>query len=155
MFAVLELRCEESNVDPEVFVQCYLGGRAGGTFSTYHQAFRKLWLDSREMGKSLFRWTELDFCGHLLLLDSLEASKNQIKQAGAVHSMLMEVAGLEALTGSKLVGVLKKSCMKRAGDIAKKKSRGGRSVMLLAHVKLLVNGQDAPSLFFGFLCLIL
>ena len=57
---MLELRCEETNVDLEVFVQCYLGGRASGTLSTYHQAFRKLWLDAKEMGKSIFRWSELE-----------------------------------------------------------------------------------------------
>ena len=108
---MLELRCGESNIDLAVFVQYYLGGRAGGTFSTDGQAFGKLWLDAKETGKSLFQWTELDYCGYLLLLDMMEASKNQIKQAGAVFSVLMEVAGLETVTGSKLVGVVKKSCM--------------------------------------------
>ena len=93
-------------------MQCYLGGRAVGTWSAYQQAFRKLWTDSQEMGKSIFSWSEVEYCGHLLLLDSLEASKNQLKQAGAVHSLLMEVAGLEALTGSRLVGTVRKSCMK-------------------------------------------
>ena len=95
-------------------------------------------MDAVEMGKTVFTWTEIEMCGHYLLLDSLEVGRNQLKQAGAVHGLLMEVAGLESLTGSRLVTTVRRSCMRRAGMREKRKKGGQGSMMTLAHVKLLV-----------------
>ena len=49
-------------------------GRSRKTFTTYNCAFRKLWVHSVEIGKSVFNWNEMDVAGHLIMLDGNEVS---------------------------------------------------------------------------------
>ena len=71
-------------MEPEKFVDMYLAGRSKKTFPTYNMAFRKIWVHGAEIGKLPFWWTDMDFTGHLVLLNENEVSVNMIKQASAV-----------------------------------------------------------------------
>ena len=66
-------------MDPVVLAEMYLEGRSKKTFPTYNSAFRKLWVHSVEIGKSVFNWSNVDVVGNLIMLDSNEASMNMIK----------------------------------------------------------------------------
>ena len=81
----------------------YLAGRSKKTFPTYNQAFRKLWCHGIEIGKMVFWWTDMEFAGHLILLNECNATENMFKQASAVVSLLKEAVELESLAGSKVV----------------------------------------------------
>ena len=49
----------EAWTDPETLAEMYLEGRSGKTFPTYNCTFRKLWVHSVEIGKSVFNWNEI------------------------------------------------------------------------------------------------
>ena len=114
-FLVLWIRAEPWT-DPDALAEMYLEGRSRKTFPTYNCAFRKLWVHSVEIGKSVFNWNKMDVAGHLIMLDGNEASVNMIKQASAVIMLLKEVAGLDTNVRSGFVVQVKKGCMKRAKD---------------------------------------
>ena len=124
--------------DPEALADMYLEGRSRKTFPTYNCAFRKLWVHSVEIGKSVFNWNEMDVAGHLVMLDGNEASVNMLKQASAVITLLKEVAGLDTNVRSGFVSQVKKGCMKRAKDREGKRSRRVKTVMRLEHVRLMI-----------------
>ena len=67
-------------MEPEKFVEMYLAGRSKKTFPTYDMAFWKISVHRAEIGKLLFWWSDMDFAGHLILLNENEASVNMIKQ---------------------------------------------------------------------------
>ena len=71
-------------MDTEKFVDHYLEERSRNTFPTYEMAFRKLCVHGNEIGKLVFWWNDLEFAGHLVLLNENEASVNMFKQAYAV-----------------------------------------------------------------------
>ena len=125
-------------MDPEKFVDLFLAGRSKKTFPTYEMAFRKIWVHGAEIGKLPFWWTDMDFAGHLVLLNELEASVNMIKQASAVMTLLKELVGLETVTSSGIVKTIKRGCFKAAGDRGIKKGKRERLVMTIDHIKLLV-----------------
>ena len=87
-------------MDPSKFVDMYLAGRAKRTFPTYNMTFWKLWVHGLEIGKLPFWWNEIEFAGHLVLLNENKASLNMIKQASAVMTLLKELVGLETVVGS-------------------------------------------------------
>ena len=74
----------------------------------YGMAFRKLWVYSINIGKSVFNWTKLDFAGHLVQLDLNGASSNMFKQAWAIMTLLREAAGLETHVRTSLMSLVKK-----------------------------------------------
>ena len=74
--------------------------------------------------KYVFNWNEMDVAGHLIMLDSNEASVNMIKQASAVILLLKEVAGLDTNVRLGFVVQVKKGCIKRAKDREGKRSTG-------------------------------
>ena len=88
--SVLEMRVESSMnwMDPEKFVDLYLAGRSRRTFPTYDMAFRKIWVHGIEIGKLPFWWSDMDFAGHLVLLNVNEVSVNMFKQESAVMTLL-------------------------------------------------------------------
>ena len=102
----------------------YLAGRSKKTFLTYDMVFRKIWVHGIEIGKLPFWWSDMDFAGHIVLLNENEASVNMIKQASAVMTLLKELVGLETVVGSSIVKTVKKGCMKAVGDRVAKK--GGK-----------------------------
>ena len=56
-FLVLWIRAE-AWTDPETLAEMYLEGRSRKTFPTYNCVFRKLWVHSVEIGKSVFIGTK-------------------------------------------------------------------------------------------------
>ena len=104
-YSVLKLRVEKlmAWMDAEKFVDHYLAGSSRNTFLTYEMAFRKLWVHGNEIGKLVFWWNDLEFAGHLVLLNENEASVNMFKQASAVMTMIKELVGLETVTNSRIV----------------------------------------------------
>ena len=125
-------------MDPEKFVDLFLAGRSKRTFLTYDMAFRNIWVHGAEIGKLPFWWKDMDFAGHLILLNENEASVNIIKQASAVMTLLKELVGLETVVGSSIVKTVKKGCMKAVGDRVAKKGKKERTVMTLDHVRFLI-----------------
>ena len=87
----------------ERFTDMYLAGIMKNAFPTYDMAFRKLWVHGREIGKLPFWWSDMEFAGHLVLLNDNEASVNMIKQASAVMTLLKELVGLETVVRSSVV----------------------------------------------------
>ena len=138
--AVMELRATVSVgwIDPVRFTDMYLAGRSKKTFPTYNQAFRKLWCHGNEIGKLVFRWTDMDFAGHLVLLNDCNATVNMFKQASAVMTLLKEAVGLESLSESRVVQNVKKGVMKEARLRAVARGKRVRSVMTIDHVRLLI-----------------
>ena len=69
--SVLEMRLESSMswIEQERFVDMYLAGRSKKTFPTYDMAFRKRWVHGAEIGKLPFWWSDMEFAGHLILLN--------------------------------------------------------------------------------------
>ena len=67
-------------MDLEKFVDLFLAGRSKKTFPTYDMAFRKIWVHGAEIGKLPFWWSDMDFAGHLVLLNETEASINMINR---------------------------------------------------------------------------
>ena len=90
-------------IDPVRFTDMYLAGRSRKTFPTYDQAFRKLWCHGQEIGKLIFWWTDMEFAGHLVLLDECNAMVNMFKQASAVVTLLKETVEMKSLAGSRIV----------------------------------------------------
>ena len=125
-------------MDPEKFVDLFLAGRSKRTFPTYNMAFRKIWVHSAEIGKLPFWWSDMDFAGHLALLNENEASVNMFKQASAVMTLLKELVGLDTVVSSSIVKTVKRGCVKAAGDRVAKKGKKERTVMTIDHVKLLI-----------------
>ena len=125
-------------MEPEKFVDLYLAGRSKRTFPTYDMAFRKIWVHGIEIGKLPFWWSDMDFAGHLILLNENEASVNMFKQASAVMTLLKELVGLDTVVGSSVVKIVKRGCVKAAGDRVAKKGKKERTVMTLDHVRLLI-----------------
>ena len=80
----------------------------------------------------------MDFAGHLVLLNEIEASVNMFKQASAVLTLLKELVGLETVIGSSIVKTVKRGCIKSARDRVAKKGKKERTVMTIDHVKLLI-----------------
>ena len=79
-YSVLKLRVESITwVDAEKFVDHYLAGRSRNTFLTYEMAFRKFWVHGNEIGMLVFWWNDLEFAGHLVLLNENGASVNMFK----------------------------------------------------------------------------
>ena len=117
--SVLEMRVESSMswMDPNKFFDMYLAGRAKRTFPTYNIAFWKLWVQGLDIGKLPFWWNDLEFAGHLVLFNKIEASVNMIKQASAVMTLLNEIVGLERVMGSSMARKVKKGCMRSRGNI--------------------------------------
>ena len=70
-------------------------------------AFQKFWVYGIEIGKLPFWWDDLEFAGHLVLLNETEASANMIKQASAVMTLLKELVGLETVVGSSVAKSVK------------------------------------------------
>ena len=93
-----------------------------------------------EIGKLPFWWSDMDFAGHLILLNENKASVNMIKQSSAVMTLLKELVGLETVVGSSIVKTVKKGCFKAAGDRVAKKGKKERTVMTLDHMRLLIGG---------------
>ena len=58
----------EAWTDPETLAEMYLEGRSWKTFPTQSCAFRKLWVHSVEIGKSIFNWNEMYVAEHLIML---------------------------------------------------------------------------------------
>ena len=137
LFLVLWMRVE-AWTDPEAQAEMYLESRSKKTFPTYNCAFRKLWVHSVEIGKSVFNLNKMDVAGHLIMLDSNEASVNMLKQASALITLLKEVAALDTNVRSGFVIQVKKGCIKRAKDREGKKSRRVRTVMRMEHVRLII-----------------
>ena len=77
-FLVLWIRAEPWT-DPEALAEMYLEGRSRKTFPTYNCAFRKLWVHSVEIKKSVFNWNKMDVAAHFLMLDGNEASVKMIE----------------------------------------------------------------------------
>ena len=125
-------------MDPEKFVDLFLAGRSEKTFPTYEMAFRKIWVHGAEIGKLPFWWSDMDFAGHLVLLNEIEASVNMFKQASAVLTLLKELVGLETVIGSSIVKTVKRGCIKSARDRVARKGKKERTVMTIDHVKLLI-----------------
>ena len=125
-------------MDPSKFVDMYLAGRAKRMFPTYDMAFQKLWVHGVEIGKLPFWWDDLEFAGHLVLLNETDASANMIKQASAVMTLLKELVGLETVVGLSVARNVKRGCIKAAVDRAAKRGKKERSVMTLDHVRLLI-----------------
>ena len=92
-------------MEPGRFVDMYLTGRSKKTFPSYDMAFCKLWVHGLEIGKIPFWWNDMEFVGHLVLLNDNEASVRMIKQASAVMTLLKELVGLEIVAGSSVVVV--------------------------------------------------
>ena len=67
-------------VDPDVFAELYLAGRAKSTFPTYDHAFRKAWIHGRRIGKTIFSWNSMDLAGHLVLLNECQATSNMFNR---------------------------------------------------------------------------
>ena len=80
----------------------------------------------------------MDFAGHLVLLNDNEATVNMFKQASAVMTLLKELVGLDTVLGSNVVKIVKRGCVKAAGDRVAKKGKKERTVMTLDHVRLLI-----------------
>ena len=97
------MKAEISWMSPGKFVDMFLAGRSKKTFLTYEMAFRKLWVHAREIGKLCFYWSDMDFAGHLILLNDNKATENIIKQASAVMSLLKEVVQMDTLSKSSVV----------------------------------------------------
>ena len=125
-------------MDPEKFVDLYLAGRSRRTFPTYDMAFRKIWVHGKEIGKLPFWWLDMDFAGHLVLLNDNEATVNMFKQVSAVMTLLKELVGLDTVVVSSVVKIVKRGCVKAAGDRVAKKGKKERTVMTLDHVRLLI-----------------
>ena len=125
-------------MDPEKFVDLYLAGRSKRTFPTYDMAFRKIWVHGKEIGKLPFWWSDMDFAGHLVLLNDNKATVNMFKQASAVMTLLKELVGLDTVVVSSVVKIVKRGCVKAAGDRVAKKGKKERTVMTLDHVRLLI-----------------
>ena len=125
-------------MDAEKFVDHYLAGRSRNTFPTYKMAFRKLWMHWNEIGKLVFWWNDLEFAGHLVLLNENKASVNMFKQASAVMTMMKELVGLETVTNSRIVQNVKRGCLKDAKERAARKGKHERTVMTLDHVRLMM-----------------
>ena len=53
-FLVMRFQAEKELdcVDPDLFAELYLAGRARSTFPTYDHAFRKAWIHGRMIGKT-------------------------------------------------------------------------------------------------------
>ena len=73
------MKSSMNSMEPGRFVDMYLVGRSKKTFPTYDMAFRKLWVHGLEIGKHPFWWSEMEFAGHLVLLNDNEASFNKFK----------------------------------------------------------------------------
>ena len=58
----------------------------------------------------------MDFAGHLVLLNEIEASANMIKQASAVMTLLKELVGLDTVVDSGIIKSVKRGCVRAAGD---------------------------------------
>ena len=58
----------EAWTDPGTLEEMYLEGRSRKTFPTYNCAFRKLWVHSVEIGKSVFNWNDMYVVEHLTML---------------------------------------------------------------------------------------
>ena len=84
-YSVLELKLAPTWMDPRSFIERFLEGRSKNTFPTYDCAFWKLWIHGRELGKTPFQWSELDFVGHLVMLDEMDATSNMFKWMGSIH----------------------------------------------------------------------
>ena len=125
-------------ISPVRFTNMYLAGRSKKTFPTYNQAFRKLWCHGREIGKLVFWWTDMEFAGHLVLLNECNATENMFKQASVVVSLLKEAVELESLAGSKVVQNLKRGVMKEARERAVANGKCVRSVMTIDHIRLFI-----------------
>merc|ERR1712082_590594 len=125
-------------MDSEKFVDLYLAGRSRRSFPTYDKAFRKIWVHGKEIRKLPFWWSDMDFAGHLVLLNEIEASVNMFKQASAVLTLLKELVGLETVICSSIVKTVKKGCIKAERDRVAGKGKKERTVMTIDHVKLLI-----------------
>ena len=125
-------------MEAERFVDMYFAGISKKTFPTYDMAFWKIWVHGAEIGKLPFWWSDMDFAGHLILLNENEASVNMIKQASAVMMLLKELVGLDTVVSSSIVKIVKKGCVKAAGDRVAKKGKKERTVMTLDHVRFLI-----------------
>ena len=125
-------------MEPGRFLDMYLAGRSKRTFLTYDMVFRKMWVHGAEIGKLPFWWSDMEFAGHLILLNKNEASVNMIKQASAVMTLLKELVGLETVVGSSIVKNVKRGCIKAAGYRATKKGKRERTVMTLNNVRLFI-----------------
>ena len=125
-------------MEPRKFEDLYIAGRSRRTFPTYDMAFRKIWVHGIEIGKLPFWWSDMDFAGHLVLLNENETCVNMFKQASVVMTLLKELVGLETVVGSSIVKTVKRGCIKAAGDRVAKKGKKERSVMTLDHVRLLI-----------------
>ena len=125
-------------MDSEKFVDLFLAGRSKRTFPTYGMAFRKIWVHGAEIGKLPFWWSDMDFAGHLVLLNEIEVLVNMIKQASAVMTLLKELVGLDTVVDSSIVKTVKRGCVRAAGDRVAKKGKKERTVMTIDHIKLLM-----------------
>ena len=136
----MELRAKASIswMCPEKSADMYLSGRSRKTFPTYEIAWRKMWCHAKEIGKMVWLWSDMEFAGHLILLNDNGASENMFKQASAVMTMLKDCVQLETLTNSSVVQNVKCGVMKEARERAVKKGRKEKSVMTINHVRLLI-----------------
>ena len=125
-------------MDSEKFADMYLAGRSRKTFPTYELAFCKMWCNTKEIGRMVFYWSDMELAGHLDVLNKNEALENMIKQASAVMMMLKDCVQLETLTNSSVVQNVKCGVMKEARERAVKKGRKEKSVMTINHVRLLI-----------------
>ena len=75
-------------------------------------AFKKIWVHGKEIGKLPFWWSDMDFAGHLVMLNDNEATVNMIKQSSAVITLLKELVGLSLVVNSSVVKNVKKGFMK-------------------------------------------
>ena len=123
--SVLEMRVESSMswMEPGRFMDMYLVGRSKSTFPTYDMAFQKLWFYGREIGKFPFWWSDIEFAGHMVLLNDNEASVNMFKQALAMMTLLKELVGFDTVVGSSVVQNFKRVCMKAARERAAKREK--------------------------------
>ena len=117
-FLVMQFRAEAEldYVDPEVFAELYLAGRAKSSFPSYDHAFRKAWCHGRMIGKSIFNWTPMDLAGHFVILNDNEATCSMIKQVLAVVTMFREMVEVDSIASSKIVQLVKRGCLKRARE---------------------------------------
>ena len=75
-------------------------------------------------------WIDIEFAGHLILLNDNECTENMVNQSCAVMTCLKECLQLDVLTGSCVLQNVKKAAIKEG--------KREKSVMTLQHVRLLI-----------------
>ena len=125
-------------ISAEKFTDMFLAGREKRTFPTYESVWRKMWTHSREIGKCVWSWNDIEMAGHLILLNDNFCTENMVKQSCAVMSCLKEVFEMELLTGSAVLQNVKKAVLKEAKEREVSKGKREKSVMSLQHVRLLI-----------------